>query len=131
MFARKVHDLRYFGLCYLVRKNTTFADPVVVHMQHNSCGRFVIFAKKSFQHVHDEFHWRVIVIEDEHAVHVWPLGLRLGLGNNCRAGPTLFIPAFTIIIGHPGRAPARHAHADPMIRFVWGRHDWAEASNVP
>src|SRR5207237_10518676 len=82
--------------------------------------------------VHNELHWRVIVVENEHAVHVWPLGLRLGLGNDRSAGPALVIPAFAIIIRHPGRAPAREGRAYRTILPVWSSHGRnAEGSNIP
>jgi hypothetical protein len=100
VFARKVHDLRDLGFRDLVGENTTFTDAVVMHMQHNSCGSFMILAEETLQHVHNEFHWRVVVIENEHTVHVGALGLRLGLGDNRSPGPALLIPALSIVIGH-------------------------------
>ena len=37
MFAREVHDLRHFGFRYLVGIDAAFADPMVMHMHHDSC----------------------------------------------------------------------------------------------
>jgi len=127
MFARKVHHLGHFGLCYFVRIDAAFADAVVMDMQHNSCGGFVILAEESFQHVHDEFHRRVIVVENEHAVQIWPLGLRLGLGNDRGAGATRFVAALAVIIGHPRRTAARQSHAGRAAHMGWRLHDKAEA----
>jgi len=129
MFARKVHDLRHLGLSYLVRKDATFADPVVMHMQHNSCGGFMILAEEPLKHMHNEFHRCVVIIENEYAIHVRPLCLRLGLGNNCGAGTALLIPAFTIVIGHAGHAwriSARQRHACRTVLVDQGRHSEAE-----
>ena len=111
MFARKVHHLRHLGLRDFVSIDATFADPVVMHMQHNSCGGFVILAEESLQHVHDEFHRRVVVIEDEHAVHARPLGLRLGLGDDRGAGPALLVPALAVVVRHPRRSVVADAEA--------------------
>ena len=100
MFPRKVHDLRDLGFRDFVSKNTTFADPVMMHMQHNSCGSFVILSEEALQHVHNELHRRVVVIENEHPVHVGPLGLRFGFGDDRSARAALIIPALPIVIRH-------------------------------
>lgn len=126
MFARKVHDLRHLGLSYLVRKDATFTDPVVMHMQHNSCGGFMILAEEPLKHMHNEFHRRVVIVENEHAIHVRALRLGLGLGNNRRARTALFIPTFTIIVGHAWRICARQSHACRTVLPDQGRHSKAE-----
>ena len=102
MFARKVHDLRDLGFRNFVRIDAAFADPVVVNMQHNSCGGFVVLSEEAFQYMHDEFHRRVIVIENKDPVHVRPLGLRLGLGDDRSAWSALLVPALAIVVGHIG-----------------------------
>jgi len=107
MFARKVHDLRHLGFRYLVRIDAAFSDPMVMYMQHNSCGSFMIFAEEPLQHMHNELHRRVIIIENEYTIQVRPFGLRFGLGNDRCARPALLIPAFTIVVGHPGRVAPR------------------------
>lgn len=100
MFARKVHHLRDLRFRNLVRVDAAFAYSVVMHMQHNSCGGFVILAEKPLQHVHDELHGGVIVVENKDAVHVWPLGLRLGLGNDPGTRPALLVAALPVIVRH-------------------------------
>ena len=89
MFSRKVHDLRHLGLGDLISIKAAFADPMVMDMQHNSCGGFVVLAEEAFEHVYDELHRRVVVVQNQHAVHVRPLGLRLGFRNNGCAGSAL------------------------------------------
>jgi hypothetical protein len=43
MFAGKVHHLRHFGLCDLVRKkNAVFADSMLVDVHHDAMRRLVI-----------------------------------------------------------------------------------------
>src|SRR6266481_2659071 len=41
VFAGKVHDLRHLGLGHLVGVDPAFADAVLMHVHHNSMGRFV------------------------------------------------------------------------------------------
>lgn len=129
MFACKVHDLRDLGFRDFVSIDAAFADPVVVNMQHNSCGGFVILPEEPLQHMHNELHGCVVVIENEYAVHVRPLGLRLSLGNDPGGRPALVIPALAILVSHPGRI-GPHGGQDLTGLAGWGRHVWTAASYV-
>ena len=102
MFARKVHDLRDLGFRDFVRIDAAFADPVVVNMQHNSCGGFVVLSEEALQNMHDELHRRVVVVENEDPLHIRPLGLRFCLGDDRGARPALLVPALAIIVRHTG-----------------------------
>src|SRR5262245_54720116 len=126
MFARKVHHLRHLGLCHLISIDAAFAYSMVMYMQHNSCGGFVILAEEPLKDVHDNLHRRVIVVENQDPVHIWPLGLRLGLRNDTGARPTLLIAALAIVVRHPGRAAGWQERAGLSICFSWGRHSQAE-----
>ena len=100
MFAREVHNLRHFGLRHLICIDAALADAMVVDMQHNSGRGFVIFAEEALEHVHDELHRRVVVVEDEHTVHARPLGLRLGLGDDGGARPPRLAPPLAVVVRH-------------------------------
>ena len=100
MFARKVHDLRNLGFCDFVSIDAALADPVMVNMQHYSCGGFVVLAEEAFQNMHDELHRRVVVVENEDPVHVRPLGLRLRLRDDRGARTALLVSTLAIIVGH-------------------------------
>ena len=63
MFAGKVHHLRHFGLSDFVGVDTAFADPVMVNVEHNSRRGFAVFIEEALQHMHDELHRRVVVVE--------------------------------------------------------------------
>ena len=101
MFSRKVHHLRDLRFRHLVSVDPTFAYSVMMHMQHNSCGGFVVLPEEPLQDMHNEFHRRVVIVEDEHTVYVWPLGLRLGLGDNAGRRSALIILALAIVVSHP------------------------------
>jgi hypothetical protein len=131
MFAREVHDLRHFGLCHLVCIDTALANSMMMHMQHNSCGGFVVFAEESLQHVNNELHGRVVIVEDENAIHIRPLGLRLGLANDRGAGPALLVPALPIIIGHSVRTATWQGKTRWTILPDWGRHSKTKANSIP
>jgi len=100
MFACKVHHLRDLGFRNLVCVDAAFAYSVVMHMQHNSCGGFMILAEEPLQHVHNELHGGVVVVENKDAVHVWPLGLRLGLGDDPGTRAALLVAALAVIVRH-------------------------------
>ncbi len=105
MFAGKVHDLRHLGFRHLIGKNAAFADAVVVHMQHDPGCSLPVLVEEPLQDMHHELHRGVVVVEDQHAVKIRPLGLRLGLGNDggTRVAP---VAAFFVIVSrrpHPGR----------------------------
>src|SRR5215813_14714337 len=82
VLAGEVHDLRHLGLGDLVSKDAAFADAVMVNMEHDSCGGIAVLVEEALQHVHHELHRRVVVIEQQHSVHVRPLDLRPRLGDD-------------------------------------------------
>src|SRR5262245_35884673 len=82
VLAGEVHHLRHFGLGHLIGVYPTFADPMVMNMQHDSGRRLVVFIEKPLEHMHHEFHRGVVVVEQQDAVEARPLGLRLGLGDD-------------------------------------------------
>jgi hypothetical protein len=99
VFACKVHHLRHFCFRHLVRVNSALANSVVVDMQHDPGSGFAILVEKALKDVNDEFHWRVVVVEEQDTVQVWPLGLGLGFGNNSRPGATLIALALSVVVG--------------------------------
>src|SRR5713101_5839610 len=111
VLAGEVHDLRHLGLGDLVSIHAAFADSVVVNVKHDSCGRIAVLVEEALQHVHYELHRRVVVIEQEHSVHIGPLDLRPGLGDDRasrRAGQArIAAAALAIIVSHPGLQACR------------------------
>ena len=97
MFSCKVHHLRHFCFGDLVSEDTALADAVMMHMQHDSRSSLAVLVEEPLQHMHHEFHRRVIVIEDEDAVKVRPFGLRLGLGDDGGAGAA-GVPALAVVV---------------------------------
>jgi hypothetical protein len=63
VFAGKVHNLRHFRFCDLVRENTAFADTVLVYVHHDSMRRFVVFIEETLEDVDHELHRRVVVVQ--------------------------------------------------------------------
>src|SRR5216684_2141980 len=111
VLAGEVHDLRHLGLGDLVSIHAAFADSVVVNVKHDSCGRIAVLVEEALQHVHYELHRRVVVIEQEHSVHIGPLDLRPSLGDDRtsrRAGQArVAAAALAIIVSHPGPQACR------------------------
>ena len=103
MFAGKVHNLRHFCFRHLIGEDTAFADAVLMHMHHDPVRRLVILVEEPLEHVDHEFHRRVVVVEQQNAIEVRPLGLRLGLGNDRSAGTAIAF-ALAIVVGQAGRS---------------------------
>ena len=99
MLTGKIHDLRDLGFSHLKRKDTTFTNAVIMNMPHDLCGRLTIFVKKSLENMHDEFHGRVIVIQEQYAIEAGLLCLRASLGDDHGAA------ADTIVALIPTRHP--------------------------
>src|ERR1044071_2136297 len=87
MFAGKVHHLRHFSFGDLVCVDAALTNPMVMNMQHDSGRGLVVLVEKPLQHMHDEFHRGVVVVQDEHTIKARPLGLRLGLGDDRGSRP--------------------------------------------
>ena len=83
-------------------ENPAHAHAALVNMQHHASRLLHIHAEKLLEDVHDEFHRRVIVVEQKDAIEVRPLGLRLGAGNDGGAGAVVTAgPALVIALGQP------------------------------
>lgn len=101
MFAGEIHHLRDLRLCNLIRENATFADAVLMHMQHDSAGFFPSLAEEPFQDVNDKLHRGVVVVQQQHTVEIGPLGLRLGLGEDRGSRPLAVALACAVVLTHP------------------------------
>src|SRR6185503_9908909 len=98
MLAGEVHDLCDLGLRHFVRVDAALPDTVLVHMQHDP-GRFLAtLLEEALEHMNDELHRSVVVIEQEHAVQARPLRLRPCLGDD--AGPAVAVIGSPNLITH-------------------------------
>lgn len=108
MLAGKIHHLRHLGLGNLVSVHAAFTDPVMMNVQHDLRRRLHILLEETLQHVNDEFHRRVIVVEDQHAIEARALRPRLDLRDDGSAG-------------RPARRPRRsrcHMRRDASPRLL-------------
>jgi len=97
----KIHHLRDFGLCDFIGEHAALPDPVMMDVEHDLGGRFGVLLEELLQHVNDEFHRRVVVVQNQDTVKVWTLGLRLDLGDDRgrrAAGPGIAV----LVIAHSG-----------------------------
>jgi hypothetical protein len=68
MAARQFDYLRHLGFRDLKSVNAANAYSMPMNVEHNLNGLVVRLAEKALQHMHDEFHRSVVVIEDKHPV---------------------------------------------------------------
>src|SRR5262249_44551036 len=99
---------------HLVGIDSALADPVLVHMHHDSMGAFVVLVEEALEHVHHELHRRVVVVEQQHAIERRPLGLRLGLGDDRGARRSGGAALVVVLVGQARRR-----------RRAWKRFDGA------
>src|SRR5258706_15032629 len=67
MLTRIMSDLRYFGLGDLVGKDPAVALAAHMHLEHHARRRVAGHGEEALEHVHHEFHRRVIVIQQHDA----------------------------------------------------------------
>jgi len=79
-----IHHLRNLGFGHFMAEHTYNGETLFMHSQHDFKGLRMIEAKEPLQHDDDEFHRRVVVIEQQHLVARRPLRPRAGLGQNTK-----------------------------------------------
>lgn len=95
MLAREVHHLGHLGFGDFVGKHTAFPDTVVMNMQHDA-GRFLpVLLEEAFHNVDDKLHGSIVVIQEQHAIEIGPLGDCFCPGNDNRSG----VAAVVVTIG--------------------------------
>src|SRR6478672_7424096 len=86
MLTGEARHLGYFSLGDLVSVDPTDADALLMDVQHDSGRLLSWLVEEPLQHVHNEVHRRVVVVEEQHLVEARPLGLRPRLGDDMGAG---------------------------------------------
>lgn len=98
MLAGEVHDLRNFRLRHLVSVDPANTDPFLMDVHHDPIGFLMWFVEEPLKDVNDEFHRRVIVVEQEHLVEARPFRFWLGFCNN--TATQVSIIAVIVLFGH-------------------------------
>ena len=88
VLARKIHHLRHLGLGDLVGEHPALPDSMMMDVEHDLGRGFDILLEELLQNVNDEFHRRVIVIQYQDTIQIWPLGLRFDLCDDGRRRTT-------------------------------------------
>ncbi len=82
MAAGEVHHLPDLGFGDLEGEHADHREPALVHRQHEVERLRVRHAEEPLQHMNDELHRRVVVVEQHHLVERRTLGLGPGLGDH-------------------------------------------------
>src|SRR6476620_5116561 len=85
ILSLNIHNLRYFGLRDLIWVHSADADSLVVHVKHNTRRLLAPLGKVLFEHVNDEFHWRVGGVQPPAPVEARLPGPRARLGGDARS----------------------------------------------
>ena len=77
MLTREIHHLRHLGLGYLIGEHAALPDSIMMDEEHDLGRGLGILLEELLQNVNDEFHRRIIVVQNQDAIEVGPLRLRL------------------------------------------------------
>ena len=102
MLACKIHHLRHFCLGDFVGENAALPDAVMMNVQHDLGRGLDILLEEFLEHVNDELHRSVVVVQNQHAIEVGPLRLRLDLGDD-GGRRTAGSASAVLIVGHARR----------------------------
>src|SRR6266849_2407357 len=115
VLACKIHHLRYLRLGDLVGEYSALPDSVMMNVEHDLGGGFDVLLEELLQNVNDEFHRRVIVVQNQDPIEIRALCLRLDLGDDgC---------------GRTAAAPVRFSSL-PIREADAARADGADESNL-
>lgn len=87
----EIHDLRHLCLGNLVAEHPDDRQTLLVNGQHDFESLRMVHAEKPFQHMHDELHRGVVVIQHENLVKRRSLGFRPRLDNNVGLAVAVFL----------------------------------------
>ena len=110
MFPREIHDHGDLGFRDFVSKYAALPDTMLMHMHHDAARFIGILVEKSHQDVGDEFHRRVIIVQQENAIHARLLRLGFGAGDHSRPGT--IVPGLALA-GFARGAKRRQEHPAP------------------
>ena len=97
MPARHIHHLAHLGFRNLERKHTHHGHALFMHRQHDLERLRMVQPEKAFQHMHHKFHRREIIVQQQHFIKRWPLGLGPRFNRNTR------VPVIRVtLVGHHG-----------------------------
>ncbi|MNJ32405.1 hypothetical protein D3C77_270700 [compost metagenome] len=84
--SRRLDHLGDLGFGHFIGEDAADPDAMLVHMQHDAGRVLAALLEEPLQHVDDEFHRRVVVVQDQHSIERGPLKLRLCLGGDGAPG---------------------------------------------
>ena len=96
MAAREIHHLRHLGFGDLMAKDPDNGHALLVHHQHDLESLCMGHAKEPLENMHDEFHRRIVVVQQQYLVERRSLRPRPRLGRDT----DLTIGLVVAIIGH-------------------------------
>ncbi len=98
MSAGEFNDLCDLCLGNFVGENSADTDAVAMNLKHDMYRLVAPFVEKAFQYMHDELHWRVVVVQQQHLVQTRPLRFRPRLCNHVGTDAAVLAPMAQIIL---------------------------------
>ena len=90
MSARKFNDLRHFRLSHLKCEHAAYTHAMTMDMEHHLYRVLAVFGEEFLKYMHNEFHRRVVVVEQKNLVERRFLGFRARARDDTGAGIVAF-----------------------------------------
>ena len=102
MSAGEFNHLRHFCFGNFVGEDSADTHTVTMDLEHDLHRLVAPLVEEAFEDVHDEFHRRVIVVEQENFVEAGPLRLRARFGDNAGADAVVLarLASVTLLFAH-------------------------------
>ena len=95
MAPRKIHYLAHFCLGNLEGEHPHDGNAFLVHGQHDFKRLAMAETEETFEHMYDEFHRCIVIVQDQDFVERRALGLGTGFGDNPGLALALIFPCQT------------------------------------
>jgi uncharacterized NAD(P)/FAD-binding protein YdhS len=112
VFAGEIHHLGDFGFGDFIAEYTADPDALLMDMQHYARCLFGIHLEKRLQHMHDEFHRGVIVVQQQHFILAGLFGFGARARGKANTGTTAI--CVFVIICHENLHSGKIGHAPPV-----------------
>jgi hypothetical protein len=97
----EIHHLRHLGFRDFIGEDTAYPDALLVDMEHHLRRLIGVHLEKSLEDMHDKFHRRIVVVEQQHFILARLLSLWPGTRGETDAGRARII--MIILASHRNR----------------------------
>lgn len=125
MLLGDTHHLCHLRLGYFEIVNAAYTLALRMYLQHDLGGTRAFHSENRLQNVHDEFHRRVVIVDEHHAVKGWLLELWTSLLDGKLVAVNTFLIGSLLTHQSPGLLIASLCHEFDHLVADAGYYIWA------